>query len=145
MKDRLTRMFSTKDASQRSLAAETNGTAKKSHDVTPSASSPPPTKTATAPQQRFVLLPEAQGGHEHHLKSSRRQEKLTDMIKSFLGGGRKPEQGQDHDLSLVSNWVDNLRKEKDRVSSDKKPTANPSATLAEKYGKKSSGGAPLAS
>jgi protein-serine/threonine kinase len=135
MKDRLTRMFSTKDASQRSLAAETNGTAKKSHDVTPSASSPPPTKSSKEPpQKRFVLDPEAQGGHEHHLKSSRRQEKLTDMIKSFLGG-RKPEQGPDHDLSLVSNWVDNLRKEKDRVSSDKKTPANPSATLAEKYGK----------
>jgi protein-serine/threonine kinase len=136
MKDRLSRMFSTKDASQRSLAAETtNGSAKKSHDVTPSTSSPPPTKSSKeAPQKRFVLNPEAQGGHEHHLKSSRRQEKLTDMIKSFLGG-RKPEQGPDHDLSLVSNWVDNLRKEKDRVSSDKKTPANPSATLAEKYGK----------
>jgi protein-serine/threonine kinase len=132
-------MFSTRDASQRSLASDANGTsqAKKSHDVTPSTASPPPGKLATAkevPLQRFAVNPDAQGGHEHHLKSSRRQEKLSDLIKSFLG--RKPEQqAPDNDLSLVSNWVDNLRQEKDNISSDKKPVANPSATLAEKYGK----------
>ncbi|KAK4155913.1 hypothetical protein C8A00DRAFT_13087 [Chaetomidium leptoderma] len=139
MKDRLTRMFSTRDASQRSLATtDSNGSTqvKKPQDVTPITASPPPTKTASAKDaalQRFLLNLEAPGGHEHHLKSSRRQEKLTDLIKSFLG--RKPEQAPEHDLSLVSNWVDNLRQEKDAVSPDKKVTTNPTATLAEKYGK----------
>ncbi|KAK4106092.1 Pkinase-domain-containing protein [Parathielavia hyrcaniae] len=141
MKDRLTRMFSTRDASQRSLsAADANGTAqaKKSHDVTPNNPSPPPGRVAHAkevPPQRFALTHQAQGGHEHHLKSSRRQEKLSDLIKSFLG--RKSEQqAPEHDLSLVSNWVDNLRQEKDGLSSDKKTAiANPTASLADKYGK----------
>ncbi|KAH6850086.1 kinase domain-containing protein [Chaetomium sp. MPI-CAGE-AT-0009] len=137
MKDRLTRMFSTKDAPSRAATPDTNGTApaKKPQDGTPTATSPPPTKPATAkePPQRFLLNLEAQGGHEHHLKSSRRQEKLTDLIKSFLG--RKPEQAPDHDLSLVSNWVDNLRQEKDGAPSEKKTATNPSASLVEKYGK----------
>lgn len=142
MKDRLTRMFSTRDASQRSLPAvssDANGAAavpaKKLQDVTPSTASPPPTKMASTREVslRFVVAPELQGGHEHHLKSSRRQEKLTDMIKNFLG--RKPEQAPENDLSLVSNWVDNLRQEKDGVSPDKKVATNSSATLAEKYGK----------
>jgi protein-serine/threonine kinase len=136
MKDRLTRMFSTKDVS-RAATPDANGTApaKKPQDGTPTTTSPPPAKPTTAkePPQRFLLNLEAQGGHEHHLKSSRRQEKLTDLIKSFLG--RKPEQVPDHDLSLVSNWVDNLRQEKDGVSSEKKAATNPSASLVEKYGK----------
>ncbi|KAK4041068.1 kinase domain-containing protein [Parachaetomium inaequale] len=139
MKDRLTRMFSTRDVSSRAVTPDTtNGTAqaKKPQDATPTTTSPPPTKPATAkeaPPQRFLLNLEVQGGHEHHLKSSRRQEKLTDLIKNFLG--RKPEQVPDHDLSLVSNWVDNLRQEKDGASSEKKTASNPSATLVEKYGK----------
>jgi len=69
-----------------------------------------------------------------NLRSSRRQEKLSDMFKAFLG--RKPEQLPDNDLSLVSNWVDNLRREKDGLASDRKPGANHAATtLVEKYGK----------
>ena len=141
MKDRLTRMFSTRDPSHRNLAAlaaEANGPAqaKKPQDGTPTTASPPPTKPATSKEVslRFVLNPDVQGGHEHHLKSSRRQEKLSDLIKSFLG--KKPEQVPEHDLSLVSNWVDNLRQEKDGAApSDKKVATNPSATLVEKYGK----------
>ncbi|KAK4249946.1 kinase domain-containing protein [Corynascus novoguineensis] len=140
MKDRLTRMFSPRDATSRAATPDINGTAqvRKQQDATPTPTtiSPPPTKPATGkepPQQRFLVNPEVQGGHEHHLKSSRRQEKLTDLIKNFLG--RKPEQAPENDLSLVSNWVDNLRREKESAASEKKTTANPSATLVEKYGK----------
>ncbi|KAK4239973.1 kinase domain-containing protein [Achaetomium macrosporum] len=140
MKDRLTRMFSAKDVSQRAAMAETNDNAtqaRKPQNGVSSTASPPPTKVANGkevPLQRFALNPDVQGGHEHHLKSSRRQEKLSDMIKAFLG--RKPEQqAPDNDLSLVSNWVDNLRKEKDHLASDKKINPNQSATLVEKYGK----------
>ena len=144
MKDRLTRMFSTRDASPRNVAAviaDTNGhavPAKKAQDATPAptptTASPTPAKMAASREVslRFVLSPDAQGGHEHHLKSSRRQEKLSDLIKNFLG--RKPElQAPDNDLSLVSSWVDNLRQEKEGLTPDKKVAS--SATLAEKYGK----------
>lgn len=86
------------------------------------------------PQQRFVLLPDATGGHEHHLKSSRRQEKLSDMWRSILG--KKQEAAPDHDLSLVSNWVDSLRLEKEEAGEKKVgPNANATSTLVEKYGK----------
>lgn len=131
-------MFSTKDASSRSVSsveANNAGQAKKPQGASQGAASPPHTKAANgkdAHPQRFVLVPEAQGGHEHHLKSSRRQEKLSDVIKGFLG--RKPEQAPDSDLSLVSNWVDNLKNEKD-VPADKKVGPSQSATLVEKYGK----------
>ncbi len=144
MKDRLTRMFSTREPSPRNVAAviaDTNGhaaPAKKAQDATPAptptTASPTPAKMAASREvsARFVLSPDLQGGHEHHLKSSRRQEKLSDLIKNFLG--RKPEQqAPDSDLSLVSSWVDNLRQEKEGLTPDKKVAS--SATLAEKYGK----------
>ncbi|KAH9430904.1 hypothetical protein MCOR02_008225 [Pyricularia oryzae] len=35
------------------------------------------------------------------------------MFRSMLGGGKRAEQ-QDHDLSLVSGWVDTLKQEKDK-------------------------------
>ena len=100
------------------------------------ASNPKPTKAANGnghPSQRYVVNTEAQGGHEHHLKSSRRQEKLTDMFKGLLG--KKVEQMPDSDLSLVSNWVDALKQEKASMASDKKVGPKESVTLVEKYGK----------
>ncbi|KAK1777779.1 kinase domain-containing protein [Copromyces sp. CBS 386.78] len=154
VKDRLTRMFSTKDSGR--VAAD----AAVSRNTTPgnssTAPSPPPSSSSkpippqrkmsttdakaktngTAPPSRFVVIPEAQGGHEHHLKSSRRQEKLTDMIKGFLG--RKTEQPvPENDLSLVSSWVDTLKQEKDGLASsaEKKGVTTPPTTLVEKYGK----------
>ena len=182
VKDRLTRMFSTRDAPQRAAAGSPAPAAaaatpqtkspQESRTVTPVTTntaqppSQPPPKPATpsrqtsttdkpadksasaaaaskaaktngkdAPNsQRFVPLPDAPGGHEHHLKAVRRQEKLTDLWKGFLG--RKPaEQQNDNDLSLVSNWVDAMKREKTEPNSDKKLSPLPSATLAEKYGK----------
>jgi protein-serine/threonine kinase len=82
--------------------------------------------------QRFVTNPDLQGGHEHTLKSSRRQEKLSDMWRALIG--KKPEAVPDHDLSLVSNWVDSLQREKDEAF-DKKGGPNCSTSLVEKYGK----------
>lgn len=84
---------------------------------------------------RYVVNPDVQGGHEHHLKSSRRQEKLSDMFKGLLG--RKIEQAPDNDLSLVSNWVDTLKQEKATLQSvtDKKVGPKETVTLVEKYGK----------
>jgi protein-serine/threonine kinase len=80
---------------------------------------------------RFVVVPDAPGSHEHYLKSSRRQEKLSDMWRSILGKKQEP---VDNDLSLVSGWVDNLKQEKE-VANDKKLAPHTTATLVEKYGK----------
>ncbi|KAK3401154.1 kinase domain-containing protein [Sordaria brevicollis] len=154
VKDRLTRMFSTKDpariaadaAVSRNTTPGNNSTAPSPPPSSSSKPAPPQRKMSTtdakprtngnAPPSRFVVIPEAQGGHEHHLKSSRRQEKLTDMIKGFLG--RKTEQPvPENDLSLVSSWVDTLKQEKDGLTSsgDKKGVSTTPTTLAEKYGK----------
>lgn len=89
-------------------------------------------KSAKEPSQRFVTGAEIQGGHEHHLRSSRRQEKLSDMWRAILG--KKQETTADNDLSLVSNWVDTLNQEKDEAN-DKKGGPNATSTLVEKYGK----------
>lgn len=97
----------------------------------------PAEKTASKPASkepsgRFTSNPDLPGGHEHTLKSSRRQEKLSDMWKSFIG--KKHEPTPENDLSLVSSWVDTLRQEKEDAAK-KKETINPSTTLVEKYGK----------
>jgi len=151
VKDRLTRMFSTKDVTRHAVAAEAAAHLNGSGVPGASASQPPskpttPQRKASATEkakltngkdvahQRFVLVAEAQGGHEHHLKSSRRQEKLTDMIKGLLGG-KKPAEAVDNDLSLVSSWVDNLKMEKDLMATDKKTSPSSSSSLVEKYGK----------
>ena len=76
------------------------------------------------------------GSHEHHLKSARRQEKLSDMLRDMLGGKRKDHDGSgDQQLTLMSSWVDQLRLEKDSLASDKKGGPNATANLVEKYGK----------
>lgn len=81
--------------------------------------------------QRFCLNPDVPGGHEHHLRSSRRQEKLSDLWRSLLG---KKQEAPDHDLSLVSSWVDTLRQEREEAA-DKRGGPNATSTLVEKYGK----------
>lgn len=83
------------------------------------------------PSQRFTVNPAVQGGHEHHLRSSRRQEKLSDMWRTLIG---KKQDAPDNDLSLVSNWVDTLRQEKDEAN-DKRGGPSATPTLIEKYGK----------
>ncbi|KAM5351539.1 hypothetical protein ACJ41O_004262 [Fusarium nematophilum] len=161
VKNRLTRMFSSKDTSRvptpapssvdlpnRPRAPSTNGTstpagktsstekggdkpATKSTEKPTSSAKPTKSSGGKEPPQRFVVDAEFQGGHEHHLKSSRRQEKLSDMWRAILG---KKQETPDHDLSLVSNWVDTLQQEKDEAG-DKKGGPNATSTLVEKYGK----------
>ncbi len=89
-----------------------------------------------APQhKRFEIL--ADGKHQHTLKSAKRQEKLSDMLRDMLGGKKREEHGQDEhqQLSLMSSWVDQLRNERERLASDKKGGPNATATLVQKYGK----------
>ena len=85
--------------------------------------------------QRFRMLPDS--NHEHHLKSTKRQEKLSDMLRDMLGAKRKDDHG-DHEhqqLSLMSTWVDQLKNEREKLASDKKGGPNSTVTLVEKYGK----------
>ncbi|CAK7201269.1 serine/threonine-protein kinase HAL4/sat4 [Sporothrix eucalyptigena] len=119
-----------------------SGTEKTAHEKAPATVTPPKSaaKSSPVPHQRFVIDPNYQGGHEHHLKSSRRQEKLMDMFRGLILG-KKPETPEG-DLSLVSSWVDNLKQEKDSLAADKKATLDkklgtiaPASTLIEKYGK----------
>lgn len=85
--------------------------------------------------RRFETLPD--GVHEHFLKSAKRQERLSDMLRDMLGGKKKDHDGRDDDqhLSLVSSWVDQLKHERDKLATDKKGGPNSTATLVQKYGK----------
>ena len=90
----------------------------------------------TAPQyKRFEVFPD--GTHQHYLKSAKRQEKLSDMLREMLGGRKREEHGQDEhqQLSLMSTWVDQLRNEREKLAADKKGGPNATATLVQKYGK----------
>ncbi|KAM3557289.1 hypothetical protein MY1884_004608 [Beauveria asiatica] len=164
VKGRFTRMFSSKEPSRAATpniaasgAANGNGdiSARPRGSSVNSSSTPKPAKDAvadkpaekdkptqalvkpTAPKEgstRFVPNPDVQGAHEHYLKSSRRQEKLSDMWRSLIG--KKAEPTPDHDLSLVSNWVDSLRQEKeDAANGTKLGPSTTTTTLVEKYGK----------
>ncbi|KAI0903754.1 kinase domain-containing protein [Ustulina deusta] len=151
IKNRLTRIFSNKDdMSKPGTVADLSQPSKRvvpSPAPPTSVSSPPPKSTVPSRSpstdvvptskssqlaQRYVANPSAPGGHEHHLKASKRQEKLSDMFKSLLG---KKQEVPEADLSLVSSWVDTLREEKESLANDKKGGPNQSATLVEKYGK----------
>ena len=85
--------------------------------------------------QRFEMFQD--GTHGHHLKSGKRQEKLSGMLRDMLGGGKKKESDGENDqqLSLMSSWVDQLKSERDKLASDKKGGPNHTASLVEKYGK----------
>lgn len=159
VKDRLKGMFSSKEPSRtgtpngesgtRSRGASINGLAAPATRKSPSsekdrssgekpaekpAEKPVAPKAAGGkePSTRFTANPDVPGGHEHVLKSSRRQEKLSDMWRSLIG--KKQEPTPESDLSLVSNWVDSLRQEKEDAA-EKKGNVNVSSTLVEKYGK----------
>ncbi|KAI1384688.1 serine/threonine-protein kinase hal4 [Hypoxylon trugodes] len=152
IKDRLTRMFSNKDDLPRSGLVDisqpskraapspspsqigvNNAPAKPSALARKPSSAEAPNVSKPAHHQRFVVNSEVPGGHEHHLKGSKRQEKLSDMWKTLLG--RKQDQQPEADLSLVSSWVDTLKQEKESLAGDKRGGPNQSITLVEKYGK----------
>ena len=84
--------------------------------------------------KRFEVL--SGGTHEHTLKSTKRQEKLSDIVRDVLGGRKREEHtGAEQQLSLVSNWVDQLKNEREKLAADKKGGPNATATLVQKYGK----------
>ncbi|QKX60847.1 uncharacterized protein TRUGW13939_07993 [Talaromyces rugulosus] len=90
-------------------------------------------KEAPTVHKRYELI---DGLHKHHLKGTKRQEKLTGLLRDMLGAGKKKEDHvDDQQLSLVSSWVDQLKNERDKLAQDKKGGPNATATLVDKYGK----------
>lgn len=152
---RITRMFSstpkpkeeTHAIQSSSGGSDSDGSTKKSDKQparpTMGARRPSRTGSMSKDKKRFELLPD--GNHVHHLKGTKRQEKLTNIFKELMGGGRRKEHDPDEKdrLSLVENWADQVRREKDKLSGrkstdmerDKKGGANSATTLVEKYGK----------
>lgn len=145
MTKRLTRMFSTRDTPKATLEVAT-AVGTRSGAVTPSSETsshlpkpkPPSRKTSgtdkaamAVKKERFLLDPAAPGGHEHYLKGTKRQEKLSDMLWDMLGGRKKTVENHEGEqqLSLMSSWVDQLKRER-----EKGPNST-TTTLVEKYGK----------
>jgi len=87
----------------------------------------------TPQSKRFTLHED--GTHEHLLKNDRRQEKLSNMFRNMLG--KRKEGPEDHQLSLISSWVDQVKseKEKEKLAADQKGGPNSADTLVQKYGK----------
>ncbi|RKF74898.1 Serine/threonine-protein kinase hal4 [Golovinomyces cichoracearum] len=127
--------------SPKSLTRKSSGLEKLSKSEKAEKSATTPTrekKAANVLNQRFTLDPNLAGGHQHFLKSTRRQENLSDMIRNVISGKAarvEPIQEGEQQLSLMSSWVDQLKSERDSMGSDKKSGSNNTATLVEKYGK----------
>jgi protein-serine/threonine kinase len=91
--------------------------------------------------QHFVRFEMLEDGvnHVHHLRAAKRQEKLSNILQSWLGGGQKKKEEDGaappkDQLSLMHSWVDQWKTEK--VAAIKKDgSQTPSATLVEKYGR----------
>ncbi|KAH8794695.1 putative Serine/threonine-protein kinase hal4 [Hyaloscypha finlandica] len=154
MTKRLTRMFSTKDAmrsdssinSQPATSGQPSctqaflnrqsrrqGKRKTQHGAIKRQES-----WGTASSLRFAVNADVPGGHEHHLKSAKRQEKLSDMLRNVISGKSKNDNHEgEQQLSLMSNWVDQLKSERDSLAStaEKKGGPNSTVSLVEKYGK----------
>lgn len=161
MAHRITRMFSERKPPKDSDSIRDTGSESSSDGVRPSINgtvrpAPPQTpsrQTSVSEKQgdaipkpkgkdkdpppvfkRFEALPE--GAHLHHLKSAKRQEKLSGLLRDMLGAGKKKDDHvDDQQLSLVSSWVDQLKNERDKLAQDKKGGPNATATLVDKYGK----------
>lgn len=86
-----------------------------------------------APYKRFWTNED--GTHEHHLKVAKRQEKLSDMFQSLMLGKKKEGHHDEQPLSLMANWVDVMRNEKEKLAEQKNSANNTSQTLVQKYGK----------
>lgn len=91
-------------------------------------------KQETTVSKRFWV--EEDGEHFHFLKGAKRQDKLSDMVREMLGGKKKDHVGE-QPLSLMSDWVDQVKREKAHAAEakEKKNGPNNTASLVQKYGK----------
>ncbi|PNS15343.1 hypothetical protein CAC42_602 [Sphaceloma murrayae] len=88
--------------------------------------------THAQPPRRFWL--DDAGEHHHFLKSAKRQEKLGDMLREWMGG-KKKDHHEEQPLSLMAGWVDQLKNERNKLAHERKDGPNATATLVQKYGK----------
>ncbi|KAK6349657.1 serine/threonine-protein kinase HAL4/sat4 [Orbilia brochopaga] len=101
-------------------------------------SSKPPVNAKEKAKEALVLKRfeiTTDGAHVHHLKSTKRQEKLTDMFRDLLLGKKKDDVPENDNLNLVSSWVEQLKADKDKLATDKRGGPNATTTLVERYGK----------
>jgi protein-serine/threonine kinase len=140
MTSRLSSMLGIKESA--AAAAEKNGEVKAVNGTATNGRPQPPIRQETmlkkdgagAPQyKRFWVNDD--GSHEHHLKVTKRQEKLSDMFQSLMLGKKKGETHEDQPLSLMSNWVDVMRNEKEKLAEAKNSGNHLPQTLLQKYGK----------
>lgn len=145
MTSRLSSMFTKRDESRDSakaaLVAEKNAEIKAAANGT--AARPQPARQSsvngrsggqTPPYRRFWVNEDS--SHEHHLKVAKRQEKLSDMFQNLMLGKKKEGHNEEQPLSLMANWVDVMRNEKEKLAEQKiSATSTSSQTLVQKYGK----------
>jgi protein-serine/threonine kinase len=124
MTSRLSSMLGIKESA--AAAAEKNGEVKAVNGTTTNG-------RPVAPYKRFWTNED--GSHEHHLKVAKRQEKLSDMFQNLMLGKKKGESHEDQPLSLMSNWVDVMRNEKEKLAEQKNSGNHMPQTLVQKYGK----------
>jgi protein-serine/threonine kinase len=142
MTSRLSSMLGIKE-SHALAAAERTGEVKAVNGTTAAATNgrPPPQRQGSitkkespnGPYKRFWVNEDGQ--HEHHLKVARRQEKLSDMFQTLMLGKKKGETHEDQPLSLMSNWVDVMRNEKEKLAEQKNSGNHMPQSLVQKYGK----------
>ena len=89
---------------------------------------------STTPAMPKRFWTDDDGEHHHFLKGQKRQDKLSDMVRDFLGG-KKKEHHDEQQLSLMSTWMDQMKNEKDKMARDKNGGPNATASLVQKYGK----------
>ncbi|KAH6622306.1 kinase domain-containing protein [Boeremia exigua] len=140
MSSRLSSMFGSKEAAAKQSNGDAVKAARAPNGVDTANGRPTPVRQGSvskapkepAPYRRFWTNDE--GSHEHHLKVAKRQEKLSDMFQNLMLGKKKEDNPADQPLSLMSNWVDVMRNEKEKLAEAKNSTNLPQ-TLVQKYGK----------
>lgn len=140
MSSRISGMFSrrddSRDASRTSLVEKNadgkavNGTSARPQPLRQTSVNK---KDGPTPYRRFWVNED--GTHEHHLKVAKRQEKLSDMFQNLMLGKKKEGHHEEQPLSLMANWVDVMRNEKEKLAEQKNSANNTSKTLVQKYGK----------
>lgn len=72
------------------------------------------------------------GTHEHYLKAAKRQQKLSEKLRSMWD--KKSKDGE-HDMSLMADWVMQKKTEQEKAQADAKGGPGHSQSLVQKYGK----------
>lgn len=144
MTSRISGMFGRKDDSSRESSrvnlAALNGDSKVGNGgATVAPARPQPSRQGSIaksrePTQYRRFWMNEDGTHEHHLKVAKRQEKLSDMFQNLMLGKKKEGSHEEQPLSLMSNWVDVMRNEKEKLA-EQKSQANTPLSLVQKYGK----------